>query len=415
MAEHRLGGRAQSAALKPLTCREGESTFAEAVMTKYVCYKDATDLTHLVQHARAADPHVPVVLHITTDPGGEDVKERLAGSTKQAPVILELDPAMLEDAASPERVKEVTRQVVEAKSHLNEGDAAEEWRVIVTCPQDKCENAFSSEVKPDPASATTIVGYPPNLNDRFLTDAAKELAPDKSLARASDAAKFVISNIALVALVVGGFGVFGDTKGGIDEHRLLFGAIVVFAALSLGLALWALFPSTDKSLNYNDLTAVAKTYKEAIEARALLARLATGSLLLALILAVGAVFFADEANPTASISSSWDGSGERLILAVSVSAGSLPKDSSATAEISGLRGKQATTLTRTTTKPAKNGSMKIDLKTGATEYERYRVSSVIDWRKSDDGKRFERHRRDVVELSRPPFTPPPQAETQKGG
>jgi hypothetical protein len=374
----------------------------------YACYRDGTDLTSNVEAARGAQAGPPVVFKLEAGlPSQESVDQRLAARAPTSPTVVEVDPTELgEDAA--ERAGQIVRMLKESPAAERTGEAPPDWSVLVTCPKDGCVNVFSSSTAAaEPGTVTKVVGHPPTMEEQALADASKELGPDKSLEHANDAAKFVITNITLVALVAGGFGIFGSANGGFDRHPFWYGAIVIAAAASLVSALVAVFPWVKSGRNYNNLLQVAEDYKQAIKHRANWARAATLFLALALLCALVVFLLPTTASPAAAITASWDDSGAALLLTAKVDATALPDDSRAEIDVLGLRAKGGSKpLSTSTGHSAKSGSLSVETKTPVGQaFVAYRVRSKISWGKRASG-RFEDRRVDAVRLTPPPSAAP---------
>jgi hypothetical protein len=319
------------------------------VAQRFVCWHDGTDLTAGVEDALQAAPHGPVVMR--------------NGQSHPSP----------------------------------------DWRIVIKCPTDQVDNLFASQVAAQQPPTATITGAPPSAGDSYLAEAAKEIGPDKSLTRAGDSAKFAIDKIALVALVLGGFGIFTDLGGGFSAHRELFAAVVIAAASSLALSIWALFPKREENVNYNNLVEVQTAYAGAINRRVLFAQLASVALLIALALALAAFFKSGGKDPDATIATSWDGSGDKAVLSFAVEMRDLPKSASPTVVLIGLRrptDERGMTLSKATAMRSRLGTAKVDQKlVPPLGFAAYRIEARLSW---DDGKK----RTEIATLQPPPFTKP---------
>ncbi len=378
-------------------------------IVKYSCYRDGTDLTELVEHARDAgsgDTVVPIVMGLTSISRTE-AHNRLSGTNRDVPVMIELNTDDLESPRIDERIHDVIGGIREADRP--EAVRAAEWEVGVECPKDNCRNIFSSQtlalhVPSD--EHVTIVGRPPTDMDAYLSSAAKELGPDKSLTRASESAKYVIANVSLVALVAGGFGIFSNAKGGFGEDPVLFGAIVLFALAALIAAVVGLLPRTETGLNSNNLVEVAAAYKSAIAYRVLWARIATGALIVALLLGFVVFFVASSPGPTSAISATWDGSGTRLLLDAVVTSEKLPSDAHVTVTLTNPANPQKS-LGMITTAPGKNGTAKSEFKIPwPTDPASALVTATTAWGAPKKNGSYENEKVDKVTLTPPPFTAP---------
>jgi len=287
---------------------------------------------------------------------------------------------------------------------LGDGEEPAPWRVVVTCPTDQAENVFSSEVTQAQDGNATIVGMQPTAGDTFWGEAAKQISPANSLTRASDSAKFTIQQISLVALVLGGFGIFTDLGGGFDRHPELFGAVVAAAAASLLAAVYALYPQVNENVNYDNLIAVRTAYKNAISHRARWAQIAALLLVVAVGLALYAFFKGNDKTPDAAITTSWDGSAAQGVLTFSVEMKDLPKNTLPTVRLFGLKSlgdKQPTTVSQLVLTRSARGTATVDEKfVQAKKYRAYRITATM------------RGAHESVTIKPPPFTPPPT--TSKG-
>lgn len=287
---------------------------------------------------------------------------------------------------------------------LGNGEEPVPWRVVVTCPTDQLENVFSSEVTQAQDGNATIVGMQPTPDDTFWGEAAKQISPVNSLTRASDSAKFTIQQISLVALVLGGFGIFTDLGGGFDRHPVLFGAVVAVAAASLLAAVYALYPQVSENVNYDNLLAVKTAYKNAIKHRADWAQFAALLLVVAVCLALYAFFKGNDKTPDAAITTSWDGSGAHGVLNFSVEMKDLPKGTQPTVRLFGLKtlgDKQPTAVSQLVLTRSARGTAKVEEKfVPAKKYRAYRITATM------------RGAQESVTIKPPPFTPAPT--TTKG-
>jgi hypothetical protein len=172
-------------------------------------------------------------------------------------------------------------------------------------------------------------------------------------------------------------------------------------------AVAALFPRTEKNLNYNDLIQVSKAYNSAIDHRVLWARISTGALAAALILGLTVFLLPRGANPTQTLSATWDGSGTKLLLDASASTAALPDDAHVTMAVVNQDSPSAD-LGTTKATPGKNGTAKSEVKIPLPSgVKLVRITSTIGWGKLDGRTgRYEHHHVDDVSLTVPPFTAP---------
>ena len=287
------------------------------------------------------------------------------------------------------------------------------WTVLVTCPTDQCQNLFTSQMAAN-AGDGRVTGAIPDAQALALVDAANAIGPAKALAAAGDAAKFVLDRISLIALVVGGFGIFTDLGGGFSRHPWLFGAITVASALALLLAVVALFPRVG-SIDTGNLLEVSSAYESAIKWRGRLAQIATAVLVAALVLALVAFFkAARDDNPAATLTASYDGTGTPS-LSYNAELKALPKGAAAVVTLIAL--KKATTptgsaLATTVGDRDRAGDATIAGKvTLRRPFHAYRVVARIDWGTTKDGKRAH-HLRETLTVTAP-LPPVPKKKTPK--
>ncbi|MGA2611837.1 MAG: hypothetical protein ABSG38_00105 [Spirochaetia bacterium] len=264
---------------------------AETLGHTFVCYKDQYDLT-------------------------QDVAAQLQPST---------------GASSP---------VVMPAARRGKLGSSSAWLILVKCPNDDVLNVFSSSMA-EHATADKIEGAPPQPHDEYLSDAANEISPAKSLSHASDSAKYVVQNISIVSVVLGGLGLLTNFAGGYGKHPFLFGVLVLAAAAALALAVWALFPRVETIDNANNLLTVQKVFVSAIWHRAWFARAATGALLFALIWAIVVFFYVSNSHqPAATITTTMDTSGQRPALDIAADLSDLPDDSAPALTVVGFQSSQ---------------------------------------------------------------------------
>jgi hypothetical protein len=140
----------------------------------------------------------------------------------------------------------------------------------------------------DPGQADTGQSLSPA--DQRWKEAAAELSPARSLARAEDRAKQVIGNVGLVGTLLGGLGLVASERlRAFGPARGIIVATVVVAFASVLLASWTLLLREDTNVRVNDLRAVEAWYGRQFD-RARLTRVAGVLLLVAVFLAgIGAV------------------------------------------------------------------------------------------------------------------------------
>lgn len=287
------------------------------------------------------------------------------------------------------------------------------WRFLVKCPDDEAENVFASDVVLNQPDGATVVGAQPSPADVYLSEAAKEIAPAKSLTRASDSAKFTIDKIALVALVLGGFGIFTDLGGGFSEEPWWFGIVTVASAAALVFAVIALFPRTEENVNYANLLEVEQAYEKAINRRAGWAQAAAAALIFGLLAALGAFWFVSDRDARATVTTSWDGSGARGVLGFAVDMKDLPSERTPAVRLIGLQRRTHETGTELASirgRRAESGTAKVEQKLVPPDgYAAFLVEASII---SDEGKR---QVLESVTVDPPAFVAPPQMPQSPGG
>jgi hypothetical protein len=105
------------------------------------------------------------------------------------------------------------------------------------------------------------VGEPVSEDDEMWQTAAEALAPDKSLQRVEDKAKFVVSTVAVVGSILTGLGLVAGANLGIAAkgHEWAVSAIVA-AVVSIVLAVGSLLLGGDRYLSPGNLIAVQNWY-----------------------------------------------------------------------------------------------------------------------------------------------------------
>jgi hypothetical protein len=129
------------------------------------------------------------------------------------------------------------------------------------------------------------VGEPLTATDRRWLQAAAELEPARSLARAEDRAKQLVGTVSVVGVLLGGLGLVAATRlEAVPVARWLAIATVTLASAGVVLALWTLV-LREHTVRPNDLEAVQRWYAAQFR-RARLVR-AAGLLLLGGVLLAG--------------------------------------------------------------------------------------------------------------------------------
>lgn len=111
-------------------------------------------------------------------------------------------------------------------------------------------------------------GARPTAADLRWLEAAKELTPDKSLARSASNARFLVGTISVVAAVLTAFGVLGSGKLDGSPWLLAFaGLTTILAALSVVFALWALL-SRHERVRVGNIDEVKTWYDRELQRKA---------------------------------------------------------------------------------------------------------------------------------------------------
>ena len=359
---------------------------------RLVCWNDHKhDLTNAAHAQLGSHEQVDIVVPVVFSLEAEAmVRRSTRAHHPQAPLRLKFDPALVEHVDFDEILGNAVRVAAEEKRRMAEEGMADEeqlpaaWKVVVTCPYEKCgsANVFDSGgyAQAMAGGRNLLVGAPSSVSDDVWVEAAKEISPAKSLEHASGTSKYVIANISLVALIVGGFGIFSDIGGGFDQHPVLFSFTAVFAALALLTAVISLFPLVSSDLDYDNLVTVQRAYKNVIWFRAVGAILATGFLVVALVLALVAFLVPRAAtSPTIAITTSVDRSAATHVVDISVDANHLPNRGRATVTVSRVSGSGTPKrISSGNTVAGKEGEAKLELKFAEPTQTKTHYRYVID-------------------------------------
>jgi hypothetical protein len=176
-----------------------------------------------------------------------------------------------------------------------------------------------------------VVGAPPTAAQKAAFGAAANLAPDKSLARIQELAKFVFSNVAVVGTLLAGLGLFTNLGNVLANSWKLpspfEGVPVAVAALGLSLfcaslAIWPKMSNVDSSR----LAEVKAWYRRQIFRRGVWMILSLALFSLAILVATFTGIGDDDDPAKPAISASWTGIGADATVKVSVGAESVPGD-----------------------------------------------------------------------------------------
>ena len=370
---------------------------------KFLCYKDKTILTTVVQtelKAIRATISTPVVFGLQDELTDEQAAEFAKRHPIDAPLVIHVDGE--DGAQAAPRAHANLVRLLEARSRGGAQEkATAEWTIEVLCPSDECSNMFDSATvdRELARGAVEIEGRPPSDEDAAWKEAAKEIHPAKSLAHASDSAKYVVANVSVIALVLGGLGIYAsDLLGGFLQYPWAFYVVVILAAVALIFSVIALFPRSD-NVHYDNLAEVRTAYRRVIEHRTLFAKSATQFLIGAIIAALIAFLLPRATTkPSSSFAMSWDGSVQNPVLSLTIETKDLVKNSEVRVVLLGIgEGGKETELSSSRSEVQPGGTAKLEEKVVAAEaYDSYKAQSTIIW---DNGerKRFQ----DMV------FLPPP--------
>lgn len=216
----------------------------------------------------------------------------------------------------------------------------------------------------------TVVGKPPSAEDKADFAAAANLAPDKSLLRIQESAKFVFTNVAVIGTILTGLGLFTDLGDVLDNSKVIslpWGDVplpVAALGLSLVLASVALWPK----MSTVDLTrpkAVRRWYTRQIFRRGLLMTFSLFFFSAAILVAAFTGIESGENLENPAISASWTGVGDDATVEVSVEAEEVPDD---WRMVTTVRGKGPTgksvLIFRDRTRPDADGALTVAGKIG---------------------------------------------------
>lgn len=163
-------------------------------------------------------------------------------------------------------------------------------------------------------TAEVVVGRPPTPSEAATLTAATTLTLDKALDRVDATARLVLSTLALVGVVLTGFGLVSDVSTRLRANTDLYLLPLGLAVLAAVLALLALVPWFSRA-NPANLTAVDRFLRKLVLVRGVLVTAAMAVLLLAVVLAgKTALFDASRLSlsPTMSVSRAQTAEGETL-------------------------------------------------------------------------------------------------------
>lgn len=362
--------------------------------TTYQCWADPDhDLTEAVGRRRRND-RPTTVFRLQSGQASDELAREVADHYGHSVAVLSDDDAFastVEDLLS----------AVPHHGDASDPAASDDSVFVVTCPYGHgIQNAFGPGLSDLEARGqhahVVVVGRPLSPRENALTEAAKELSPEKSLNRASESAKWVISSISIVAVVVGGFGIVTGVADSVDRFPVLVAATIGLAAVALAAAIAALIPRV-QDVDLGDLESLDQHYKALIRWRGYWTLAATIALLLAVLFGVGlavATAYADD-KPTAELTTTWDGSGLAAVLTVDAAVSGAEPDS--TIEATVVQDGSDTPLASATSTTGADGTATVSFK----------------FRPADTAEPFTLRLADAdtvlgeVTLSAPAFTPPP--------
>jgi hypothetical protein len=131
---------------------------------------------------------------------------------------------------------------------------------------------------------SVIRGRPPTASEELLIKAADSLGPDKSVANVEAAAKLVLGNVALVAAILTGFGLFTDVTTRLREAPELLTFAMFCTIASIVFALVALVPLSGR-VDVDDLESIRRRFRDVLRWRVWFVGAAATFLLIALFVA----------------------------------------------------------------------------------------------------------------------------------
>ncbi len=219
----------------------------------------------------------------------------------------------------------------------------------------------------------TIVGRPPTPAQKAAFAAAANLAPEKSLLRIQELAKFVFSNVAVIGTLLAGLGLFTDLGGVLENSWKLPAPFedvpLPVAALGLSLfcaslAIWPKMSGVDPSL----LSEVEGWYRQQIVRRGswMILSLAFFSAAILVATFTGAGNLDDPEKPT--ISASWTGLEKDAKVKVAIKVEKVPDEWALVTVVRGFGpdGKPVTIL-RDRTRPSADGELAVAGEVGVGE------------------------------------------------
>ncbi len=214
-----------------------------------------------------------------------------------------------------------------------------------------------------------IVGTPPTPQQKAAFAAAANLAPEKSLTRIQELAKFVFSSVAVIGTLLTGLGLFTDL-GKVLENGWAIGAVplpVALAGLSLFSASCAIWPKMS-TVDLSRLDQVEAWYRRQILRRGLWMTVSLALFSAAILCATFTGFDVVQAPTKPTISGSWKGPSGEATVRVAASAEKVPDDWAMVTLIRGREpGGKGRTLFHDWTRPSGSGELAVEgeVQTGA--------------------------------------------------
>lgn len=232
----------------------------------------------------------------------------------------------------------------------------------------------------------TQIGEPPSSIDKMWQKAAQEeLSPGKSLEAIESRAKFIFSNLALVATVLTGVGLFADIPAAARNQspgvRRLFGLLF----LAVLFALLANLPNLKSSVRIGNLAAVKRLLTWLILTRGWAARLAVITFSVVIVYGFWIVYQLSSYQPDPRMSLQLvRGETTDRSLSGSLTVERLPEGARAETTLFGVNGDSAVVLVRDSASPDAEGVIKATFKVAkVTEaFGKFRLS--VEVRDGDD-------------------------------
>lgn len=214
-----------------------------------------------------------------------------------------------------------------------------------------------------------IVGTPPTPQQKAAFAAAANLAPEKSLARIQELAKFVFSSVAVIGTLLTGLGLFTDL-GKVLENSWAIGDVplpVALAGISLFCASCAIWPKMS-TVDLSRLDQVEAWYRRQILRRGIWMTLSLALFSAAILFATLTGVDVGEAPARPIVSGSWKGPSKEATARVVASAEEVPDDWAMVTVVRGREhGGRWITLFHDWARPSGSGELAVEgeVQTGA--------------------------------------------------